>query len=240
MMPVQRLHNPGLVSCIAEQCLSRRNQGGLTLVELMISLSLSLFLITIAMSLWTGQQRENKSLLSEARLLQDLSTVLQGISRNVRRSGYWPQAHLVLSESASAVPQNPYTPLRWQTAPASTGLQFFVKREVENPPEVTFELDQGVLRQRIGLLQTHRRQALTDPEVIHISRFEIIPQIERVPLAEHCPGVCEDVTAACPSLMVRGLSLRIEGHLTRQPSIHRQLSSYIRLRNDEIQGACPA
>src|SRR6185369_348939 len=65
----------------------RRHQQGLSIVELMVGLAIGLVVVAAALLALTNHLRENRSLLLEARLMQDLQTTTDLIARDLRRAG---------------------------------------------------------------------------------------------------------------------------------------------------------
>jgi prepilin peptidase dependent protein B len=65
----------------------RRQQHGLSIVELMVGLAIGLVVVAAALLALTHHLRENRSLLMEARLMQDLRTASDLIARDLRRAG---------------------------------------------------------------------------------------------------------------------------------------------------------
>ena len=77
----------------------------MSIVELLVGLAIGLFIVATGLTLLTGNLRENRSLLLEARLMQDLRTAADLVSRDLRRAGYWGAAvDGVWSDGASSVP----------------------------------------------------------------------------------------------------------------------------------------
>ena len=68
------------------------HQRGLSLIELMIGITVALFIAAAGGSLLVGQLREHRALALEARLTQDLRTAADLITRDLRRAGYWGNA----------------------------------------------------------------------------------------------------------------------------------------------------
>ena len=71
---------------------ARHRQSGLSLVELMMGLAIGLLIVAAALLALTHHLRENRSLLVEARLMQDLRTTTDLITRDLRRAGALRQA----------------------------------------------------------------------------------------------------------------------------------------------------
>ncbi len=95
---------------------------GLSIVELMVGITISLFILAGATLVLTTQLDSNRRLLLEAQVQQDLRTAADMISRDVRRAGYWGRAYcnvwpgsLDLANCPGANPYNTTTP---QNAPA--------------------------------------------------------------------------------------------------------------------------
>ena len=65
----------------------RRHQHGLSIVELMVGLAIGLVIVAAALLALAHHLRENRSLLMEARLMQDLRTASDLIARDLRRAG---------------------------------------------------------------------------------------------------------------------------------------------------------
>jgi prepilin peptidase dependent protein B len=65
----------------------RRQQQGLSLVELMVGIAIGLVIVAAALFALTHHLRANRSLLVEARLAQDLRTAADLITRDLRRAG---------------------------------------------------------------------------------------------------------------------------------------------------------
>jgi prepilin peptidase dependent protein B len=65
----------------------RHHQRGLSIVELMVGLALGLIVVAAALLALTHHLRESRSLLIEARLMQDLRTTTDLIGRDLLRAG---------------------------------------------------------------------------------------------------------------------------------------------------------
>ena len=65
-----------------------RLQRGLSMIELMIGVTIALFLTAAGGALLVAQLRESRALLLETRLTQDLRTTVDLIVRDLRSAGY--------------------------------------------------------------------------------------------------------------------------------------------------------
>ena len=70
-----------------------RGQRGLSIVELLIGLAIGLFIVGGAIKLFVDNLTNNRRLLLETRVNQDLRAAADLIARDLRRAGYWRNAH---------------------------------------------------------------------------------------------------------------------------------------------------
>jgi type IV pilus assembly protein PilW len=223
---------------------SRAAARGITLVELLVGIGVGLLIVAGAMTFLTGNLREHRSLLLESRLMQDLRTAADVITRDVRRSGYWAaSADGVWSAGASAVPANPYAAVS-PVAAASDNLSFRFSRDaiennsVDANEQFGFRLRNGALEMQLG---AGNWQALTDSGSVTVIAFSATPSTEDVDLSGTCPAACPASAAGCPPhLSVRSLALQITGRAVADPQVVRSVRSSARLRNDVVVGACAA
>ncbi len=97
-----------------------------------------------------------------------------------------------------------------------------------------FKLDGGVIKMRIG----GAWQALTDANVLEVTRFDVALQPQTV--QQHCFKECAGGGTACwPTETVRRFTIDIEGHAAGDPRVTRSVRDSVRLRNDATGGACP-
>jgi type IV pilus assembly protein PilW len=220
----------------------RHRARGLSLVELLVGIALALLIIAGGVTLLTGNLREHRSLLLESRLMQDLRTAADVITRDVRRSGYWAAAaDGVWTQGASAVASNPYSAVA-PAAAASDNVSFRFSRDatengsVDANEQFGFRLRNGALEMQLG---AGNWQALTDSGSVTVTAFSVTPTTEQVELDAVCPVECPASSATCPPrLSVRSLALRITGRAVADAQVVRTVRSSARLRNDLVVGAC--
>jgi prepilin peptidase dependent protein B len=218
------------------------SQRGLSLVELMVGVAVGLFVVAGATLVVSNQLGDNRRLMLETQIQQDLRAAADVIARDLRRSGYWGSAETsVWHAGAISVATNPYTQLQTVVSgtPAS-GVGFTYSRSaVENnivdaADQSGFRLDNGVIRMNVGGTE----QALTDATTLRITRFEVLLSSRAVPLA--CFNDCGTTPSCPPTQTVRDITVVIEGTAVHDAAVRRSAQSNTRLRNDVIQGACPA
>jgi type IV pilus assembly protein PilW len=216
---------------------------GLSLVELMVGIAVGLFITAAAAMLVSSQLTENRRLLVETQIQQDLRATADIVTRDLRRASYAANASTFV-----AVPGSSNPPLAsWaaeiaQSAhPTAPDADYSYSRGAS--PQFSLRLDGGVVQRRIG---NGNWQPLTDRNVLEITAFDITQSATDVPLA--CPRLCPAPASdeSCwPKLQVRDLSIRIAGRSATDPGVQREIRSNVRVRNDVVafaaagQPVCP-
>ena len=221
-----------------------RRSHGLSIVELLVGLALGLLIVAAAARFLADQIRHSRTLLLEGRLLQDLRTAADVITRDLRRAGYWGAAEEgVWTPTAGAARPNPYIAVAPATA-ASDSVGFAYSRDatendsLDSNEQFGFRLRNGTLQMRLGAANW---QALTDVETLSVTEFSVTPEVQQVSLHESCSAACQPGSTTCPPrLQVRSLALRIDGRAVADAAMARTVRSRVRLRNDLVVGACDA
>jgi hypothetical protein len=104
-----------------------------------------------------------------------------------------------------------------------------------------FRLNGDVLQTNMG---ASNWQDLTDRSTVRITAFNVSsqrePPLTEPPLRVPCPNDCLGGGNACwPTVTVRELVVTITGQSATDPAVQRSLRTTVRLRNDEVEGACP-
>jgi prepilin peptidase dependent protein B len=237
--------NPARPSCRAAPRATARaalRMRGLSLVELLIGVAIGLVLAAATATFLAGSLRDNRSLLLESRLMQDLRTAADVVARDLRRAGYWADAAAgVWSPGASGVATNPYLALAPATA-ASDAASFAYSRDavengaVDGNEQFGFRLRNGVIEMQLGAANW---QALTDSTSLTVTAFAVTPSRQSVALGELCPVACPAGSPACPPrLEVRTFAVRITGRAAADAAVTRTVRSQVRLRSDPVIGSC--
>jgi type IV pilus assembly protein PilW len=207
-----------------------RRQRGLSLVELMIGITVGLFIVAAASMMTTNQLGDNRRLMLETQIQQDLRSAMDVVARDVRRAGYWDNASSsVWRQNNLLVQANPHSVL---TSSGAASLQFEYDITDSNTGS-GFRLQDDTLQMLVG----NSWQAVTDPQTVVISSFSITVNEQEVSLTNFCRS-CGG--ANCPKLMVRDVQVTLVGRATHDAQVIRQLAQTIRLPNDRLIGACPA
>lgn len=216
-------------------------QRGLSLVELMVGIAVGMFIVAAASTMVATQLTDNRRLLLEVQLQQDLRATADIIAREVRRAGSFTNK---IAEAADGVwtegsePQRNTNLLDFSVTngPAST-VRFRSSRTQGSHGPYGFTLVDGAIR---SYLSQNASQQLTDPATVKITNFSITEADEapvKAMCAEPCsagPVIVNPNTACWPTLKVRSLLIHIEGKSVSDETIRRSLTSRVRLRNDEV------
>lgn len=232
----------GTLNCVQPSNSKRASQRGITLVELLVGMAVGLFIAATATSLLVTHLRESRSLVVEGRLMQDLRTAADIVTRDLRRAGHWGSAGAgVWSAGATGVATNPYTALSPDNASTDTIVFRFSRdatenQQVDSNEQFGFRLRSGVIELQLG---SGNWQALTDAGTLTVTRFSVEPDIAELSLADFCPTACAAGSTTCPPrLQVRSLVVRIDGRAATDSRVTRSVRSSVRLRNDVVLGAC--
>jgi type IV pilus assembly protein PilW len=208
---------------------ARRDQLGLSLVELMVGIAIGLFVVAAATLVIVTQLGNNRRLLLETQLQQDLRATMDIVTRELRRAGgsaaalpgvWFPGSPQVARNLLGAVP----------VKAGFDEVQFRYRRDGDEGP-FGFKRDGGTIRSLLG----GSWQELTDANVMKVTRFRITPTVSTETV--ECPRACSAVpndTACWPTLEVRRYTVEIAAEAQHDAGVTRSLRSEVRLRNDLI------
>ena len=217
-------------------CRRQGPQRGLSLVELMVGIAVGLFVVAAAAMLVSTQLNENRRLLLETQVQQDLRAASDIITRELRRAGHWPNAAKFVWNPPAVPEANPFSTVDPDDA-ASSQIEFNYQPPTEGGP-FGFKLEGNVLKTQLG---AGGWQDLTDGNTLRITAFTVTPRngpATRVP----CPKLCPDGTEDCwptMTMTVRELVVDITGQAVVDPAVQRSLRRVVRLRNDLFAADAP-
>ncbi len=215
---------------------------GLSLIELMIGIAVGLFIVAAATVMATGQLGENRRLLLESQLQQDLRATSDIIARELRRAGAYMDAQdLVATPTVPALAnaQAVVTPASGVTSE----IEFrYVRNNLGHEGPWGFKLDAGVIKTQLVNSLTGAAegwQDLTDGTVMEVTQFsiEIVPE---TPIEMPCPKLCPAAgggldTSCWPQMVVRAFVITIDARLRGAPEVRRSVTSRVRARNEMVQ-----
>lgn len=238
---------------IPNRRLGRRPVHGLSIVELMVGVAIGLFVVAGASMLVASQLSDNRRLLLETQVQQDLRATTDIITRELRRAGHWTRSRDgVWYVGTPAVRANPYlvvagnedgTELADGAQTSTLLLSYSVANDEASEDQVVAANERRGFRLSAGAIQTQlgegNWQALTDVNTLRVTGFDVRMSVRPVPLA--CAKPCTGGGEACwPVLQVRDLQIEIRGEAAHDAAVQRSVRSSVRLRNDPVVGSCPA
>lgn len=223
---------------------------GVSIVELMIGVTIGLFILAGASLVMTGQINDNRRLLLDTQVQQDLRAVSALIVRDVRRANYYGLAHRkIWPGSLTPATQNPYALLLPAASDGSDSLQY--ERSLDDQSGSAAGTDNDVVsnaeRVTIALNDTNHSiemtlgdsapQALTDPNTLRVTslNFTVAVRDLAVPCGIVCPAVGP---LGCPLFQrVRQVEFEIVGEAVHDARVRRSLRESVRLQNDIVREA---
>jgi len=227
---------------------------------LMVGIPVGLLVVAGASLLVSSQLTENRRLLLETQVQQDLRATADIIARELRRAGHWRQAELgVASPSAGAAARNNYMSVgslnntQCNGLLAGFGICFNYLRpggvadaDERGVPAYTFGywLTGGVIKTKLST-SAESVQDLTDVKVLEVRSFTIqlndaVSDANRwvlIPCPKLCPpNALGQVTTDCwPRVAMRDATITITGRAVSDHAVQRTVVSRVRLRNDQVQ-----
>lgn len=233
-----------MLNCRRHGRLGRRlsTQRGLSVVELMVGVTLGLFVVAAAALMVSSQLTENRKLLLETQLQQDMRSSMDIITRELRRASYTPGApgQLWYEGRTNPISQSSYGALTPESGSTLSEVGFSYRRRSGDEGPYGFKLESNALKSKIG----GEWQILTDAAVMRVTAFTInlsTPVSYQLP----CPRLCTGGTMICwPELQMRTATITLSGQSTNDVSVQRTLRTQVRLRNDwahfNAAEICPA
>jgi prepilin-type N-terminal cleavage/methylation domain-containing protein len=226
-------------------------QRGMSLVELMVGITIGLFIVAAATMLVGNQLSDNRRLVLETQLQQDMRASMDIITRQVRRAGALSDAlsmsGLATDTGVSGYPSAKLTPIN-QLVPSD--ITFSYEQTPSNQGPFGFRLSNGVVEMRLDELSPY--QALTDPNVVKVTKLEFVPlpvTSALIPCPNFCPAPTGG-TACWPTVKVRTFRVVMEATPagSGNADVRRSIQSELRIRNDLLDNslsgdptkACPS
>ena len=254
------------MTCVSYKPIPRASQArGMSIVELMIGIVIGLFIVAGATLMLTTQLGDNRRLLLEAQIQQDMRAAADMVTRDIRRAGYWAQSYRQVWPADGAASSNPYTRMVPTNAPLGTSsIEYDRSTDEEgrligsDDNAVDVEADRP--RERVGfrfnttnktidyMAGANNWQALTDKEVLEVTTFELVLTARQVdvPCGAGPCGPC--VAGLCPAInpvtgcrlvqVYRDVTITIVAKARHDPTVQRALRDNVRLRNSVPDAVC--
>lgn len=233
----------------------RRRQRGITLVELMVGITVGMFVVAATTMLASSQLGSNRRLITETQLQQDIRATADIITRDIRRAG---AVGLRATDSAIYIwtPANGTTPAN-DAQPnglsslvlGASSIEFQAQRSLGSAGPYGYKLQDGAIKTQLTdeYGAPAGWQTLTDTNIINVTQFDITTA-DQADIAIPCAKLCADGTQNCwPVLKVRSIVVQITAKAVNDPSVVRSVRSVAHLQNDQVNfnmspssAACPA
>lgn len=201
-------------------------QRGLSIVEMMVGLTIGLIVVAAASQVVVTQLNENRKLLVEMQVQQDLRATADIITRELRRAGAWNAAENGVWLSSGSAQANIYREV-------SSGIEagYRYKRDTgDSGGPYGFKFQDGSIRTRFG----DAWQELTDGRNLKVTSFSITEKSDPA-LTLPCAKVCSDGTTDCwPTIQSRVYEVSIAAEAVSDPTVKRSIRSMVKLRNDLV------
>lgn len=210
----------------------RRGQAGLSLVELLIGVALGLFIVAGAAALGGSMLSENRRLLLETQVQQDLRATADIVTRELRRAA--APADIIptmwLPDAPNTLPSaNGYA---GPTVQSGDVISYQYDRIDSPSSDLGFTFSGNTIFSRVGSAPA---QPLTDRNALRVTAFTVTEQAAPT-LQLACEKLCADGTQACwPTIRAREYVITIAGTSATDASVQRSLTSRVRIRNDAVQ-----
>ncbi len=211
----------------------------MSLVELMVGITIGLFIVAAATLLAGNQLSDNRRLLLETQLQQDMRVSMDIMTRHIRRAGTRK-----LNESLTLLAGQNGDPGRFD--PEYTGsdinaagdqitFDYFLDatndtRLRDNPlKNWGFKLSDGRVMTNLGEAGW---QELTDRSTVKVTALKFAP-VTNVSEAVACPKLCPDGSTDCwPRSAVRAYVITLQAESASDPLVKRRMQAVARVRNN--------
>ena len=229
----------------------RRDQCGLSIVELMVGVAVGLLIVGGATKLIVDYLVSNKRLLVETRVNQELRAAADLVARDLRRAGYWNNATAGVGGAGAIA--NPHTSGLGAVTSTATSVNYSYSRDaaaqlngLDAAEEAGFQLAGNVLQMKIA---QGNWQPVTDPSTVNITSFSVTAAVPALvnDLSSYCGCLSRltctlasiAATGTPPTLTIPTFNIAVTGQSVADSTIQRTLNETVRVRNAVMSGACP-
>lgn len=219
---------------------------GASIVELLVGIAVGLIVVAAASMTVATQLSDNRRLLLEAQIQQDLRAATDIITRELRRTGFWYDAQNQVWAQNLVVPADLANP-RATLVPSSgtTGkLEYKYDRGIGATTNFNFGFcagsacsssSPGMIRSKLAPgAAAEQWHAMTDEKAVNITSMTLTPVLGPATKVA-CPALCAGGGTGCwPQVTVREVEIAITGQAVGDPAVVRTLTSRVRLRNDQV------
>ena len=217
----------------------RHAQRGMSLIELMVGITIGLIIVAAASLLMTSQLVENRRLITETQVQQDLRAATDLMAREMRRVGAVGESQVLGSLWYPGAPgsvTNPFAPSLVATTGVKVDFNYHPGVSANTPGPFGFELQGTAVKSLIRGV----RQELTDPNVMRVT--SLTPSVSTdssATILMPCPTICPaglglGDTGCWPKYRVRRTTIGLQAEARNDANVKRTMSSTVRVRNDYV------
>lgn len=215
-----------------------RPPRGFNLIELMIGMTVGLFILIGASSLMVGQIGDHRRLTLETRTEQDVRAIAEMMARDLRAAGVQSTPMQTLwSESNAAPAANPNADV---TIDAGGTRVIFKLLEAGVTVRRGYQLADGVLYRLVESGGVLRSQPMTDPNTLSIAAFRVSTLSNAFSLESACDLPCNGAPDCPPKTVMRAIRIELEATAAHDNQVKRSLDFTVRNQADQPSGACRA
>jgi type IV pilus assembly protein PilW len=234
-----------------------RRQRGVSIVELMIGFAVGLFIMGGAVKLFVDYLSNNRKLLLETRVNQDLRSAADLVVRDLRRAGYWQNASSLIwvpnaANTGGSYTNNPYRTITTGTANGSASITYSYAKDND---DASGSAENGGFRigtdSSLQMLNGGTWQSVSDPNAVTMT-MAIAETLATIELYEGCPCLSKTTCTAAsflsaganyatrPRAVMSEYTITLTGALPSNPTkVKRTITEIVRVRNDSPTGTCP-
>lgn len=236
---------------------SVRRSWGFSLLELLVGLTIGLWILLGAGQLFTDQLASHRAHLRELRLQQELRTVMDIMVRDLRRAGHWDDALQGITPTGTThLVDNPFAPLLIEERGSLASIEYSYQRT-----SVTSSNQFGFRRRLdgdgIGHIQMKNAgggwQPLTDPAAVNVTQLRITPTTRTIELWPQCPcryqltrsSDCHEAILSAhaerPRMLIRQITVLLSAAARNEQNLRRDTRTTIHLPNHTVinPNGCP-
>lgn len=230
---------------------ARARQRGLSLVELMVGIAVGMFVVAAAATLVSTQLVDNRRLLLELQVQQDLRATADIITRDIRRIGATGALSITDTDSLvwNSTSGSAINTTYGLVSLATSQIQFNSPRQIGQIGPYGYKLETTTTKGWISsrMPTTGIWQPLTDSDAMKVTAFRMT-EVNEPAVVLACPKQCPlplpsgaiDTTYCWPTIKVRSIEIDITGQALSDSSITRRVLSRARLRNDLVEFNLPS
>ena len=219
-------------------CRARRaaSQSGFSLIEMMISMTLSLIVMAGATSLFSATIGVNSAVIKSATLNQDVRTVVDFMLRDIRRHGYFSGDSLITVNQFDT---------QWQVNAAENCVfyAYDAKKDavVDADDKMGFRLAQNGIQMRRNGAKCEENaywENVTDPAMLKVTQFKVTKN------PVFCTNITTLVHADCLGVnpivgdifvTTHDVTILMTAEVAYDPTINVTTEQRVRIKNDAVR-----